>query len=39
MDTFLKYILVLIFGIFYLIVKLATMGMKRLLPDTRPATA
>ncbi len=39
MDTFLKYILIFFFGIFYLIVKLATMGMKHLMPGTRPAAA
>ena len=39
MDTFLKYILVIFFGIFYLLIKLATMGLKRLMPGNRAAIA
>lgn len=32
MDTFWKYILILPIGIFYLLVKLATLGLKHLMP-------
>lgn len=34
-----NYILVLFFGIFYLIIKLATLGMQRLRTGAKPAAA
>lgn len=39
MDTFVKYILIFFFGIFYLIVKLATLAMKRIEAIAHPAAS